>query len=160
MPRPVLPGAAFCCPLIAVAPRRGIALPGLARPAATSDRLRRDQELPDHTNGRIYDPLLGRFLSADTIVQNPTSLQCYNRYSYVMNNPLSFTDPSGFTAEDDAMKKIAEAWQTLANHGIVGVVIKAGEVVGVVVRLPPFCGQVARKNQKGSCRAQDQACLH
>jgi len=29
-----------------------------------------------------------------------------------------------------------------------------------VVRLPPFCGQVARKNQKGSCRAQDQACLH
>ena len=47
-------------------------------------------------NGRIYDPLLGRFLSADVVVQNPTSLQSYNRYSYVLNNPLTQTDPSGF----------------------------------------------------------------
>jgi len=49
-------------------------------------------------NGRIYDPLLGRFLSADTLVQAPWSLQSFNRYSYVMNNPLSLTDPSGFAA--------------------------------------------------------------
>ena len=47
-------------------------------------------------NGRIYDPLLGRFLSADIVVQFPSGLQSYNRYSYVMNNPLSFVDPSGF----------------------------------------------------------------
>ncbi len=47
-------------------------------------------------NGRIYDPLLGRFLSADLVVQAPANLQSYNRYSYVMNNPLSLTDPSGF----------------------------------------------------------------
>ena len=51
-----------------------------------------------HMNGRIYDPLLGRFLSADLVVQNPTSLQCFNRYSYVMNSPLTLTDPSGFEA--------------------------------------------------------------
>jgi RHS repeat-associated protein len=44
-------------------------------------------------NGRIYDPLLGRFLSADIMVQNPGSLQSYNRYSYVKNNPLTLTDP-------------------------------------------------------------------
>jgi len=49
-----------------------------------------------HMNGRIYDPLLGRFLSADIVVQDPEDLQSYNRYSYVFNNPLSFTDPSGF----------------------------------------------------------------
>ena len=49
-------------------------------------------------NGRIYDPLFGRFLSADLEVQLPGSLQSYNRYSYVMNNPLSLTDPSGFLA--------------------------------------------------------------
>jgi RHS repeat-associated protein len=49
-----------------------------------------------HMNGRIYDPLLGRFLSADVVVQAPLSLQGYNRYSYVMNNPLTFVDPSGF----------------------------------------------------------------
>jgi len=49
-----------------------------------------------HMNGRIYDPLLGRFLSADPVVQFPGSLQSYNRYSYVMNNPLTLTDPTGY----------------------------------------------------------------
>lgn len=54
-------------------------------------------------NGRIYDPLLGRFLSGDLIVQNPSSLQSFNRYSYVQNNPLTLTDPTGFasTSEDE-----------------------------------------------------------
>lgn len=47
-------------------------------------------------NGRIYDPLLGRFLSADIVVQAPGNLQSYNRYSYVINNPLTLTDPSGW----------------------------------------------------------------
>ena len=47
-------------------------------------------------NGRIYDPQIGRFLSADLVVQFPTNLQSYNRYSYVMNNPLRFADPSGY----------------------------------------------------------------
>lgn len=46
--------------------------------------------------GRIYDPQTGRFLSADIVVQTPSSLQSYNRYSYVGNNPLSFTDPTGY----------------------------------------------------------------
>ena len=49
-----------------------------------------------HMNGRVYDPLWGRFLQADPIIQNPWDLQNYNRYSYVGNNPLSFTDPTGF----------------------------------------------------------------
>ena len=48
-------------------------------------------------NGRIYDSHLGRFLSADPIVQAPGDLQSYNRYSYVRNNPLTLTDPSGYS---------------------------------------------------------------
>ena len=48
-----------------------------------------------HMNGRIYNPLLGRFLNADPIVQAPTNYQSLNRYSYVLNNPLTLTDPSG-----------------------------------------------------------------
>jgi RHS repeat-associated protein len=48
-----------------------------------------------HMNGRVYEPRLGRFLSADTIVQDPSSTQSLNRYSYVFNNPLSNSDPSG-----------------------------------------------------------------
>ncbi len=46
-------------------------------------------------NARIYDPIIGRFLSPDALIPSPTDLQSYNRYSYVRNNPLSFTDPSG-----------------------------------------------------------------
>ncbi|MBN2684046.1 MAG: VCBS repeat-containing protein [Pontiellaceae bacterium] len=50
-----------------------------------------------HMNGRIYDTHLGRFLSADPVVQAPGDLQSYNRYSYVRNNPLTYTDPSGYS---------------------------------------------------------------
>jgi RHS repeat-associated protein len=49
-----------------------------------------------HMNGRIYDPLLGRFLSADPTVQFPGFPDSYNRFSYVLNNPLRYTDPSGY----------------------------------------------------------------
>ena len=58
-------------------------------------------------NGRIYDALLGRFLSADLVVQNSGDLQCFNRYSYVQNNPLSLIDPSGFAAAVPADKEKA-----------------------------------------------------
>jgi hypothetical protein len=47
-------------------------------------------------NGRIYDPTLGRFLQADPHIQAPSNSQNYNRYSYVLNNPMSYTDPSGY----------------------------------------------------------------
>jgi RHS repeat-associated protein len=49
-----------------------------------------------HMNGRVYDPLLGRFISADPFVPRPHDGQGLNRYGYVLNNPLAFTDPSGF----------------------------------------------------------------
>ena len=49
-----------------------------------------------HMNGRIYDPKLGRFLQADPVIQFPHSTQGQNRYSYVLNNPLTYTDPSGY----------------------------------------------------------------
>ncbi len=46
-------------------------------------------------NGRLYDPVVGRFLSADPVVQDPSFTQSLNRYSYCLNNPLKFTDPTG-----------------------------------------------------------------
>jgi len=49
-----------------------------------------------HMNGRVYDQATGRFISADPYVQDPFDSQSLNRYSYVGNNPLSYTDPSGF----------------------------------------------------------------
>ncbi len=50
-----------------------------------------------HMNGRVYDPIIGRFLSADPYIQAPYDTQSYNRYSYVKNNPMKYTDPSGFS---------------------------------------------------------------
>src|SRR5688572_32073589 len=48
-----------------------------------------------HYGARFYSPKLGRFLSPDTIVPGYTNPQAYNRYSYVLGNPLKYTDPSG-----------------------------------------------------------------
>jgi len=50
-------------------------------------------------NGRIYDPKLGRMLSPDPVTQAPEIGQNYNRYTYANNNPLKYTDPSGFYTE-------------------------------------------------------------
>lgn len=48
-----------------------------------------------HMNGRVYDPVLGRFLSADPNVDGASDAQGCNRYSYVSNNPMNATDLSG-----------------------------------------------------------------
>jgi hypothetical protein len=58
-------------------------------------------------NGRIYDPTLGRFLQADPFIQYPNNSQSFNRYSYVLNNPLSYTDPSGYFLSP--LKKLGRA---------------------------------------------------
>jgi RHS repeat-associated protein len=52
-----------------------------------------------HMNGRVYDPRLGRFLSVDPVFQFPENPQSLNPYSYVLNNPLSYTDPTGYACE-------------------------------------------------------------
>lgn len=62
-------------------------------------------------NGRLYDPVIGRFLSPDPYIQDITNLQNLNRYSYVLNNPLSYTDPSGYFFKSifKAIKKVFKA---------------------------------------------------
>ncbi len=46
-------------------------------------------------NGRVYDPLVGQFLSPDNFVQYPDFTQNFNRYAYCLNNPLVYSDPDG-----------------------------------------------------------------
>ncbi|WP_300685078.1 RHS repeat-associated core domain-containing protein [Chryseobacterium sp.] len=48
-----------------------------------------------HMNARVYDPIMRRFLSPDQVMQDAFNTQNYNRYGYVFNNPLFYTDPSG-----------------------------------------------------------------
>jgi len=50
----------------------------------------------NHLNGRVQDAITGRFLSPDPNILDATNAQGFNRFSYVVNNPLSYIDPSGF----------------------------------------------------------------
>jgi RHS repeat-associated protein len=79
-------------------------------------------EMDDETGlinmkGRLYDPMLGRFVSADPYIKETDNLQNYNRYSYVHNNPLSYTDPSGY------WRHKRESWKVAV--GIIATVVVA-----------------------------------
>jgi RHS repeat-associated protein len=50
----------------------------------------------NHMNGRVEDSITGRMLSADPHIPDKSNTQAYNRYSYVYNNPVTFTDPTGW----------------------------------------------------------------
>ena len=58
-----------------------------------------------HMKGRIYDPTLGRFLQPDPIVEDDLNPQTWNRYTYVRNNPMTFTDPTGLATDDKSRKE-------------------------------------------------------
>ncbi len=97
--------------------------PADPRPAANVSRGFTGHEMLDafglvHMNGRIYDPLVGRFLSADPIVQEMDNLQNLNRYSYVLNNPLSLTDPTGYSFLGKIGKWIGKNWKQIVSIGI------------------------------------------
>ena len=65
-------------------------------------------------NGRGYDYNLGRFLSVDPVIQSPGNSQSLNPYSYIMNNPLAGTDPSGYTG--CAASKIDSVCDSTLSH--------------------------------------------
>jgi hypothetical protein len=87
-----------------------------------------------HMNGRVYDPLTGRFMSADPFIQAPGNLQSYNRYAYVMNNPLNLTDPSGYSwwtrLRDKVIKPIAIAYIGYLTGGAISQAFQMGGLLG------------------------------
>lgn len=84
---------------------------------------------------RLYDPLTGRMLSADPIVQEPFNLQNLNRYSYVLNNPLSYTDPTGLSFVRKYWRQIVQIAATIVTGGISNVFLAmaANFAVGTAV---------------------------
>ncbi len=88
-----------------------------------------------HMNGRLYDPLLRRFLNADENIQDPYNTQNYNKYGYVFNNPLMFNDPSG-----EFIWFLGVAWA--ASHVFLAGLITAA-VVGAAVGLAAYSLGVA-----------------
>jgi RHS repeat-associated protein len=100
-----------------------------------------DQEFDAETglynyNARLYDPLIGRFISPDSMVQAPYDPQTLNRYSYARNNPLIYTDPSGhiFLIDDiligAAIGAIIGGGAAAATDGDVGMGILTGAIGG------------------------------
>jgi RHS repeat-associated protein len=71
-----------------------------------------------HMNGRAYDYNLGRFLSVDPLIQAPTNSQSINPYSYIMNNPLSGIDPTGYCSTDDTLKGCADGLEAGKTQAI------------------------------------------
>jgi RHS repeat-associated protein len=108
----------------ATAITNALAVPNFSRPITT--RGYTGHEMVDdmgiiHMNGRIYDAKLGRFLQADPVIDGVKDTQGYNRYSYVRNNPLNATDPSGFSAwskfRDKWLKPIVAVVLTVVTYG-------------------------------------------
>ncbi|AZI21449.1 hypothetical protein EIH08_08060 [Chryseobacterium taklimakanense] len=82
-------------------------------------------------NGRLYDPLLRRFLNADENIQDMFNTQNYNKYGYVLNNPLMFNDPSGEfipVMMGYALAAVAKAifWAGVIKAAIIGAAIGLG----------------------------------
>jgi RHS repeat-associated protein len=71
-----------------------------------------------HLNGRVYDTLLGRMMSADPTVPDPLNPQAWNRYSYVGNDPLTFTDPTGFSWLSSFFSSIGNFFKSIFSSSI------------------------------------------
>ena len=104
-----------------------------------------------HMNGRIYDPELGRFLSADPTMQHPYSTQGQNRYAYVQNNPLKYVDMNGFGFFSKLWKGIKKVFKKIVK-GVRRLIIPVvAAVVGFMV-----CGpQCAIAAFRGAYAAQE-----
>jgi len=72
-----------------------------------------------HMNGRLYDPLLRRFLNADENIQDPYNTQNYNKYGYVLNNPLMYNDPSGEVFQFLIVAGVSVFWATVLTGAII-----------------------------------------
>jgi len=101
------------------------------------------EELADvglvHMNGRVYDPLLGRFGTADPTTENPLSTQGWNRYSYVGNSPINFADPSGYCFLGCFFQNVFGALQSLFRSiPILGNLL----VIAAAAIASTFCGPV------------------
>jgi RHS repeat-associated protein len=85
---------------------------------------------------RYYDPQLGRFISADTVVQAPYDPQSLNRYSYCRNNPINYVDPTGHSFWDffgKVLGTIAAVVTFVATAGNVGAAFAAFNITDTVV---------------------------
>jgi RHS repeat-associated protein len=70
-----------------------------------------------HFNARMYDPSQGRFLQPDQVIQSPDNAQSWNPYSYCLNNPLTYTDPTGMMSIGNILKIVVAIVITVYTGG-------------------------------------------
>lgn len=125
-----------------------------------------DQHRLIHANGRAYDPVMGRFLSVDPFVVGAANLQAINPYSYMLNNPMSGTDPTGYiieTALDVASVAVGvasiAAWDE--NTSLGEKLLDGGglalDVIAVAIPLVPGGASLLIKGAKAAAKLDDAA---
>ena len=106
--------------------------------------------------GRIYAPNSGRFLQADPFVQAPGNSQSPNRYSYVFNNPMAYTDPTGYwgAKEQAGLRTVAAIVIACVTGYYAGAAISAGGAgaVGNAAAISFAGGFAAGAVQSGTLR--------
>lgn len=124
-------------------------------------------------DGRIYDPVVGRFLSPDPVVQSPEFTQSLNRYAYCLNNPLSLVDPSGYSWFSRNWKSLVASAVgivvgavTLGTGTSIGIAIAAGAAGGAAGALTGALlnganiGQIAKATFWGGFWGAASGCLN
>ena len=89
-----------------------------------------------HMNARLYDPVLHRFLQPDNYVQDPFDTQNFNRYGYVLNNPLLYTDPTG------------EEFISLSTLAVIGIGTAIASIAASWDEIKGWIGRNARSTGK------------
>jgi RHS repeat-associated protein len=137
----------------------------------TGQRIQSTIALYDY-HARFYDPYVGRFIQADSIVPSPGNPQHFNRYAYVLNNPLGFTDPSGhkdcgpacesdWTTHDiNFGSAYYGPWDLAAqarNRAKIELVVAIFDAVAALVNEPYDWATTSARCSQGGCNALDYA---
>jgi len=107
-----------------------------------------------HLNGRVYDTLLARFTSADPTVTDPLNPQGWNRYSYVGNDPLAFTDPNGFNWFSGFFHSVGKFFTGVGNFIKNNAIVRAVLQIGLTIALTAVLGPTGTFASLGLSAAQ------
>jgi RHS repeat-associated protein len=124
----------------------------------STDRLFTGQRLDDtglyYYGARYYDPTIGRFISADSLVQSLDNPQFFNRYAYVLNNPLKYKDPSGRQLVE-GIGKLLDEYGITPSGGEIAIEINISQIVevakdvrGAVEHAPTIIAEKVLTNEK------------
>jgi RHS repeat-associated protein len=83
--------------------------------------------------GRIYDPEARRFLTPDPLVENPANSQTLNRYTYVLNNPITHTDPTGYQRSASYWEEYPRSYDPEARAKVLERIRNTLDAGGIVI---------------------------